>query len=200
MKSDVEIAREHSALPLEEIADRAGLKPEDLCFYGKNKAKISYEAIKRTSAMPEGKMVLVTAITPTPAGEGKTTVSIGLADGLNLKGVRTMLALREPSLGPVFGVKGGATGGGYAQVIPDGGNQPALYRRPARHRRGKQSVGRHGGQPYFSREREKDSAGDMEALCGYERPPAEKYSKTAWAAAKTACPARTGLILPPPAK
>ena len=118
MKSDVEIAREHSALPLEEIADRAGLKPEDLCFYGKNKAKISYEAIKRTSAMPEGKMVLVTAITPTPAGEGKTTVSIGLADGLNLKGVRTMLALREPSLGPVFGVKGGATGGGYAQVIP----------------------------------------------------------------------------------
>lgn len=118
MKSDVEIAREHVALPLEQIALRAGLRPEELSYYGNNKAKISQAAIERTNARPEGKMVLVTAITPTPAGEGKTTVSIGLADGLNLKGVRTMLALREPSLGPVFGVKGGATGGGLAQVVP----------------------------------------------------------------------------------
>ena len=118
MKSDVEIAREHVALPLEQIALRAGLRPEELSYYGNNKAKISQAAVERTKDRPEGKMVLVTAITPTPAGEGKTTVSIGLADGLNLKGVRAMLALREPSLGPVFGVKGGATGGGLAQVVP----------------------------------------------------------------------------------
>ena len=118
MKSDVEIAREHVALPLEEIANRAGLLPKELCYYGKNKAKIDQEAIERVQQNEPGKLVLVTAITPTPAGEGKTTVSIGLADGLNLKGVKTMLALREPSLGPVFGVKGGATGGGMAQIVP----------------------------------------------------------------------------------
>ena len=118
MKTDVEIAREHVALPLEDIAKKAGLAPEDLCYYGKNKAKVDQQAIDRVKDHPQGKMVLVTAITPTPAGEGKTTVSIGLADGLNLKGVNAMLALREPSLGPVFGVKGGATGGGMAQIIP----------------------------------------------------------------------------------
>ena len=99
MKSDVEIAREHVALPLEDIANRAGLLPKELCYYGKNKAKIDQEAIERVQQNEPGKLVLVTAITPTPAGEGKTTVSIGLADGLNLKGVKTMLALREPSLG-----------------------------------------------------------------------------------------------------
>ena len=92
MKSDVEIAREHVALPLEEIANRAGLLPKELCYYGKNKAKIDQEAIERVQQNEPGKLVLVTAITPTPAGEGKTTVSIGLADGLNLKGVKTMLA------------------------------------------------------------------------------------------------------------
>ena len=118
MKSDVEIAREHVALPLEDIAKRAGLLRKELCYYGKNKAKVDQEAIERVQQNEPGKLVLVTAITPTPAGEGKTTVSIGLADGLNLKGVKTMLALREPSLGPVFGVKGGATGGGMAQIVP----------------------------------------------------------------------------------
>ena len=94
MKSDVEIAREHVALPLEDIAKRAGLLRKELCYYGKNKAKVDQEAIERVQQNEPGKLVLVTAITPTPAGEGKTTVSIGLADGLNLKGVKTMFAAR----------------------------------------------------------------------------------------------------------
>lgn len=116
MPTDLDIAHAARPLPISEIARRAGLEEGTWSPYGKNKAKVDVHAYE---AMPEkAKLVLVTAITPTPAGEGKTTVSVGLADALSRLGKRTMLALREPSLGPVFGVKGGAAGGGHAQVIP----------------------------------------------------------------------------------
>ena len=116
MRSDIEIAQACTPKPIDEIAARAGIPGELLEHYGRYKAKVDYLALQDRPA--KGKLVLVTAINPTPAGEGKTTVSIGLADALNLEGQNVCLALREPSLGPVFGVKGGATGGGYAQVIP----------------------------------------------------------------------------------
>ncbi len=114
-KSDIEIAQEHELRPILEIAQKVGIKQENIELYGKNKAKIDHSALIKEK---RAKLVLVTAITPTPAGEGKTTVTIGLADGLGLCGKNVAVALREPSLGPVFGVKGGATGGGYAQVVP----------------------------------------------------------------------------------
>ena len=116
-KTDIEIAHEYTLKPIAEIAAKAGISEEHLEQYGKYKAKIDYNAIS-TLNTKEGKLILVTAINPTPAGEGKTTTSIGLADGLQKLGKNSILALREPSLGPVFGVKGGATGGGYAQVVP----------------------------------------------------------------------------------
>ena len=115
-KSDIEIAQEAEMLPISEVAKRAGLTEEMIEPYGRTKAKVDIHSL---SDVPQrGKLVLVTAINPTPAGEGKTTTSIGLADAMNQLGHQTMLALREPSLGPVFGVKGGAAGGGYAQVVP----------------------------------------------------------------------------------
>ena len=113
--TDIEIARLKEMKRVEEIAKKIGLSYDDLELYGKYKAKVNYENLKGEE---KAKLILVTAINPTPAGEGKTTVSIGLADGLNLINRKTVLALREPSLGPVFGVKGGATGGGYSQVVP----------------------------------------------------------------------------------
>ena len=116
MRSDIEIAQACTPKPIDEIAALAGIPGELLEHYGRYKAKVDYLALQDRPA--KGKLVLVTAINPTPAGEGKTTVSIVLADALNLEGQNVCLALREPSLGPVFGVKGGATGGGYAQVIP----------------------------------------------------------------------------------
>ena len=116
MRSDIEIAQACTLKPIEEIAARAGIPEELLENYGRYKAKVDY--LRLADRPAKGRLVLVTAINPTPAGEGKTTVSIGLADALNLEGQKVCLALREPSLGPVFGVKGGATGGGYAQVVP----------------------------------------------------------------------------------
>ena len=116
MKSDIEIAQEASMKPIAEIAAALGLADEDVIPYGRYKAKINHRLIHK--AGKQGKLVLVTAISPTPAGEGKTTTSVGLADAMNALGKKTMLCLREPSLGPVFGVKGGAAGGGYAQVVP----------------------------------------------------------------------------------
>ena len=115
-KSDIEIAQEAEMLPISEVAKRAGLTEEMIEPYGRTKAKIDIHSL--ADVPQRGKLVLVTAINPTPAGEGKTTTSIGLADAMNQLGHQTMLALREPSLGPVFGVKGGAAGGGYAQVVP----------------------------------------------------------------------------------
>ena len=117
MKSDIEIAQSCSMKPIREIAAVAGVDEKYLELYGNYKAKIDYNLL-RENDRPDGKLVLVTAITPTPAGEGKTTTSVGLADGLRKIGKNAVLALREPSLGPVFGVKGGAAGGGYAQVVP----------------------------------------------------------------------------------
>ena len=115
-KSDIEIAQEAQMLPIAEVAARAGLTEDMIEPYGRTKAKVDIHSL--ADAQRKGKLVLVTAINPTPAGEGKTTTSIGLADAMNRMGHQTMLALREPSLGPVFGIKGGAAGGGYAQVVP----------------------------------------------------------------------------------
>ena len=118
MKSDIEIAQSADMRPIKEIAARFGIGEEDLELYGKYKTKLSDEYLKSIESNENGKLILVTAINPTPAGEGKTTISIGLADALNRAGKKTMVALREPSLGPCFGVKGGAAGGGNAQVVP----------------------------------------------------------------------------------
>ena len=114
MKTDIEIAQAATLKPIVEIAERIGLTFDDLELYGKYKAKIDYQTIEKVKQNKDGKLILVTAINPTPAGEGKSTVTIGLADGLNQIGKKAMIALREPSLGPVMGVKGGAAGGGYA--------------------------------------------------------------------------------------
>ncbi len=118
MKTDIEIAQEVELQPISQIAQKVGIQAEDLELYGNYKAKISLDKIKSSKANEPGKLILVTAINPTPAGEGKSTVTIGLADALNQLGKKTMIALREPSLGPVMGIKGGAAGGGYAQVLP----------------------------------------------------------------------------------
>ncbi|HJF20373.1 MAG TPA: formate--tetrahydrofolate ligase [Enterococcus columbae] len=118
MKTDIEISQEVELKPIVQIAQKIGLTEDDLELYGKYKAKVGYETIQRLTNRPDGKLILVTSINPTPAGEGKSTVTIGLADALNQINCQTMIALREPSLGPAMGVKGGATGGGYAQVLP----------------------------------------------------------------------------------
>ena len=118
IKTDIEIAQACEKEKITAIAERAGVPEEYLELYGNYKAKIDYKFLKDNADKPDGKLVLVTAITPTPAGEGKTTTSVGLTDGLRKIGKRAMVALREPSLGPVFGIKGGAAGGGYAQVVP----------------------------------------------------------------------------------
>ena len=118
MKTDIQIAQETEMLPIKEVAVQYGISEDDLELYGKYKAKITDELWNEVKDRPDGKLVLVTAINPTPAGEGKTTTSIGLAQALTKAGKKTMLALREPSLGPCFGIKGGAAGGGYAQVVP----------------------------------------------------------------------------------
>ncbi|WP_101908780.1 formate--tetrahydrofolate ligase [Marasmitruncus massiliensis] len=118
MLSDIEIAQSAQMLPIGEIADRLGILPEELEPYGRYKAKLSEAVYSRLNSRPDGKLVLVTAINPTPAGEGKTTTTVGLGEAMAKIGKRAVIALREPSLGPVFGIKGGAAGGGYAQVVP----------------------------------------------------------------------------------
>lgn len=116
--SDIEIAQAATMLPIAEVASQLGIGPDELEFYGKYKAKLSDELFTRLSDKPDGKLVLVTAINPTPAGEGKTTTTVGLGQAMKKIGKKAVIALREPSLGPVFGIKGGAAGGGYAQVMP----------------------------------------------------------------------------------
>ena len=118
VKSDIEIAREADMKPISEIGEKIGIPRDALLHYGPTKAKISFDYINSLQDKPDGKLVLVTAITPTPAGEGKTTMTVGLGDGLNRIGKKAAICLREPSLGPCFGMKGGAAGGGYAQVVP----------------------------------------------------------------------------------
>ncbi len=118
VKSDIEIAREAKMKPIAEVAAKVGVPAESLIPYGWTKAKVSFDFINKVQGNKDGKLILVTAISPTPAGEGKTTTTVGLSDGLNHIGKKAIAALREPSLGPCFGVKGGAAGGGYAQVVP----------------------------------------------------------------------------------
>ena len=118
MKTDIQIAQEATMLPIKDVAASIGIKEDDLELYGKYKAKISDELINRTKKNLDGKLILVTAINPTPAGEGKTTTSVGLGEAFGRLGKKALIALREPSLGPCFGIKGGAAGGGYAQVVP----------------------------------------------------------------------------------
>ncbi len=118
MRSDIEIARQATLEPVAALAEGLGLQADELELYGRYKAKVSEAALARLAGQPQGKLVLVTAINPTPAGEGKTTTTVGLGQAMALLGKRAVIALREPSLGPVFGIKGGAAGGGYAQVLP----------------------------------------------------------------------------------
>ncbi|OAT23386.1 formate--tetrahydrofolate ligase [Proteus myxofaciens] len=118
MKSDIEISQEAKLLPIQDIAKNLNIDNDDIEFYGKYKAKFSHSIWSKTASHPRGQLVLVTAINPTPAGEGKTTVTVGLGQALNHIGKKAIIALREPSLGPCFGIKGGASGGGYAQVVP----------------------------------------------------------------------------------
>lgn len=118
MKSDIEIAREVNAFPIKEVASNIGIEEQYLDYYGKDKAKISLDILEKLNSKEDGKLILVTSINPTPYGEGKTTVAIGIHDALSKLHKKSIATLREPSLGPVFGIKGGATGGGYAQVIP----------------------------------------------------------------------------------
>ena len=118
MKTDIQIAQEATMLPIKDVAASIGIKEDDLELYGKYKAKISDELINRTKENPDGKLILVTAINPTPAGEGKTTTSVGLGEAFGRLGKKALIALREPSRGPCCGIKGGAAGGGYAQVVP----------------------------------------------------------------------------------
>lgn len=118
MLSDIEIAQSTTLKPITEIAQKLGILEDELELYGKYKAKINEQAFARLADRPDGKLVLVTAINPTPAGEGKTTTTAGLGQAMAKIGKNAIIALREPSLGPVFGIKGGAAGGGYAQVLP----------------------------------------------------------------------------------
>ena len=117
-KSDIEIAREATMEPIADIGAKLEIPAEHLHHFGPTKAKVSSEFVKSLEGRPDGKLILVTAITPTPAGEGKTTTTVGLGDGLNKIGKKATICIREPSLGPCFGMKGGAAGGGYAQVVP----------------------------------------------------------------------------------
>ena len=123
MLTDIEIAQKNEMLPITDVAGKLGIQAEDLDLYGKYKAKLSFKALnalqqKAADPAGRGKLILVTAMTPTAAGEGKSTVTVALGDGLRKIGKKSVIALREPSLGPCFGVKGGACGGGYAQVVP----------------------------------------------------------------------------------
>ena len=118
MKTDIEIAQETTMLPIKDVAASIGIEEDDLELYGKYKAKFSDEFAQKVESNPNGKLVLVTAINPTPAGEGKTTTTVGLGEAFGQLGKKAIIALREPSLGPCFGIKGGAAGGGYAQVVP----------------------------------------------------------------------------------
>lgn len=118
MKTDIEIAQEAELIPIVDVAAKIGIAADDLELYGKYKAKISDEYITAGQNRPDGRLILVTAINPTPAGEGKTTITVGLGQAFGRLGKKAVIALREPSLGPCFGIKGGAAGGGYAQVVP----------------------------------------------------------------------------------
>ncbi|MFV8815810.1 formate--tetrahydrofolate ligase, partial [Aerococcus urinaeequi] len=118
MLTDIQIAQQNELVPISEIAEKIGFNMDDIDLYGKYKAKVPAKTLGKIESNENGKLILVTAINPTPAGEGKSTITVGLGDALSQRGKSTMIALREPSLGPTMGVKGGAAGGGYAQIQP----------------------------------------------------------------------------------
>ncbi|MEI6500685.1 MAG: formate--tetrahydrofolate ligase, partial [Armatimonadota bacterium] len=118
MLSDIDIAQQATMKPISEVAAGLGLLEEELEYYGKHKAKVELSVLDRLADKPDGKLVLVTAVTPTPLGEGKTVTTLGLTQGLRYIGEKAISTIRQPSMGPVFGIKGGAAGGGYAQVVP----------------------------------------------------------------------------------
>ena len=128
MKSDIEIAREARMMPITDVAEKLNVPASALEQYGSDKAKLRADFISGLKDKKDGKLILVTAVNPTPAGEGKTTTTVGLGDALNAIGKRATICIREPSLGPCFGMKGGAAGGGYAQVVPMDRYKPTFYR------------------------------------------------------------------------
>ncbi len=148
IKSDIQIAQETEMRNINEIANSAGLDSKYIELYGNYKAKVDYNLLEDKKDEADGKVILVTAISPTPAGEGKTTTTVGLADALRKIDKNVLVALREPSLGPVFGVKGGAAGGGYAQVVPMEEYKLTLYGRYACYRSRKQFACGYAGQSY----------------------------------------------------
>ena len=130
IKSDIQIAQEAHLENIKDVAAKVGVTEDELEMYGKYKAKLSDELIHRVENNEDGKLVLITAINPTPAGEGKTTISLGLTEALNQKGISAIAALREPSLGPCFGIKGGAAGGGDALPVPESGGGDGIWAGP----------------------------------------------------------------------
>ena len=171
-KSDIEIAREANKLPIQEVGVKLGMKNEDLLPYGHDKAKVSQEFINSVQGREDGKLVLVTAINPTPAGEGKTTTTVGLGDGLNRIGKNAMVCIREASLGPNFGMKGGAAARWSRAGRADGGDEPPLHRRLPRHHLCPLAAVGHDRQPHLLGQRagHRHSPRRM-ASCGrHERP------------------------------
>ncbi len=140
MATDIEIARKANKKPIQEIGAKLDIPSDHLLPYGHDKAKVSAEFIKSLEGRPDGKLILVTAINPTPAGEGKTTTTVGLGDGLNKIGKKAAICIREASLGPCFGMKGGAAGGGLCPGRADGGHEPPFHRRLSRDHVGAQSA------------------------------------------------------------
>ena len=172
-KSDIDIARAATKRPILDIAkDRLGIAAEHLVPYGHDKAKLTLDYIGSLEDRPDGKLILVTAITPTPAGEGKTTTTVGLGDGLSRIGKNAVMALREPSLGPCFGVKGGAAGGGYAQVVPMEDINLHFTGDFPRHRCRQQPARSDGGQPHLlgQQGRHRPAPGELAPRRRHERP------------------------------
>ena len=170
MLSDIEIAQSAKMLPITEIAEKLDILPEELEPYGRYKAKLSEDIFARLRNKPDGKLVLVTAINPTPAGEGKTTTSVGLGQAMAKIGENAVIALREPSLGPVFGIKGGAAGGGYSQVVPMEDINLHFTGRYACHYCGEQFAVRHDRQPSAAGQSawHRSKADSVQTLPGYE--------------------------------
>ena len=189
-KSDIEIAREAKKQPIQQIGEKLGIGFEDLLPFGHDKAKVSAEFIQAQRGKKDGKLILVTAINPTPAGEGKTTTTVGLGDGLNAIGKKAAICIREASLGPCFGMKGGAAGGGYAQVVPmeemnlhftgDFHAITSAHNLLARDDREPHLLGQRAGHRHPPR--------CLAPRSGHERPRAARRCNVAWAACPTASP------------
>ena len=171
MLSDIEIAQGQSRGASSRWPGEVRNREEHLDPYGHYKAKLSLEFIRSLEDGPDGELILISGISPTPPGEGKTTTTVGLGDALNRIGERAITCIREPSLGPVFGIKGGAAGGRVRAGHPHGGYQPALHGRLQRHSLGQQPPRRSGGQPRSSGQRSRvgSASHSVEARCGHER-------------------------------